>query len=215
MSRKLEEGVCMIFNKQIFALSLLLLASNANAGKTSKQPVRDIASDVLTEQVVPVKKEPLRNIARESAKGRSLNKQEQAVFLEEDIDETANKTGMIRYTITIFKDQDRYSMGDWDDATRGAVRKFRNMSSQHGDWIDEVVDDIRTSLNKAFDPNAPRSGIHAEVKVQMSSGERPSDCRCGDKCACAAHYAGNCPCSLETVKAYPAEVRVCCLDRKR
>jgi hypothetical protein len=202
----------MIFNKQIFTLSLLLLASGVHA---KKQPVRDIAAGVLTEQVVPGKKEPLRNIARESAKGRSLNKQEQAVFLEENIETTADDVGMIRYTITIFKDKDRYSLSDWDEATRGAVGKFRNITPQHGDWVDEVVEDIRTSLNKAFDPNAPRSGIHAEVKVQMSSGERPSDCKCGDKCACGVHYAGNCPCSLETAKAYPAEVRVCCLDRKK
>lgn len=205
-----KKGVNMNF--KIVILSLVLLANGMHA---KKQPVRDIAPHVLTEQVVPGKKEPLRNIARESAKGRSLNKQEQAVFLEENIETTADDVSMIRYTITIFKDKDRYSMGDWDDATRGAVGKFRNMTSQHGDWVDEVVEDIRTSLNKAFDPNAPRSGIHAEVKVQMSSGARPSDCKCGDKCACGDHYAGNCPCSLETVKAYPAEVRVCCLDRKK
>lgn len=197
---------------KIVILSLVLLVSGAQA---KKKATRDIASDAQVETAILGKKEPMRSIARESAKGRSLSKQEQAVFLEENLEATADDVGMIRYTITIFKDKERYSMGDWDDATRSAVKKFRNMNSHDGDWVDEVLEDIRTSLTKAFDPNAPRSGIHAEVKVQMSSGERPSDCKCGDKCGCGTRYAGNCPCSLETVKAYPAEVRVCCLDRKR
>jgi len=197
-------------NFRIVVLSLVLLASGVQA----KKQVRDIAPDVLTEQVVPSKKEPLRSIAHESSKGRSLNKQEQAVLLE-DCESTADEAGMLRVTVTIFKDKSRYSMGDWDEVTRGAVSKFKTMTPQHGDWVDELVEDLRTTLNKAFDPNAPRSGIHAEVKVQMSSGERPSDCKCGDKCGCAVHYAGNCPCSLETAKAYPAEVRVSSLDRKR
>jgi len=199
----------------LLILSLFMLASNAHAGskKTSK---RDGTPEVgPTELLAPTKKEPLRNIARESSKGRSLNHKEQAIFLEENIDDTCDDVSMIRYTITIFKDKDRHSMGDWDQATRSTVKRFKDVSSQHDDWVEDIIDDIRVSLHKAFDPGAPRSGIHAEVKVQMSSGEQPSDCKCGSKCDCGTKYAGNCPCSLETPKSYPAEIRVCCLDKKK
>lgn len=203
-------------NKSMIALSLMLLTSNVLA---KKKPHRDGATNGSTEQVVDgeKKEQPFQNIARESAKGRQPSKLEQVVFLEENIETTADDVSMIRYTITVFKDKDqnRYSVGDWDNITRSAVKKFRNITPEHGDWVDEMVDDIRETLTRAFDPYASRSGIHAEVKVQMSSGERPVDCKCGRKCECATRYAGNCPCSLETPKAYPAEVRACCLDRKK
>lgn len=204
----------MIFKKQVFIFSLLLLVSAVYAGKKSSKR-NGIEELELAEQVTTDKKEPLRNIARESSKGRSLTHKEQAIFLEENIDDTCDDVSMIRYTITVFKDKERHSMGDWDQATRSTVKRFKDVSSQHNDWVEDIIDDIRVSLHKAFDPDAPRSGIHAEVKIQMSAGSCPSDCKCATKCGCVKRYAGNCPCSLETAKSYPAEIRVSCLDRKK
>lgn len=201
--------------KQVIILSLFMLVSTTQAGKKpSKRTAPEAA--VVTEQVeAPKKIQPLRNIARESLRGHNPTQKEQTIFLEESLDDTCDDVSMIRYTITIFKDKERHSMGDWDCATRSTVQRFTDLSAQHNDWVEDIVDDIRVSLHKAFAPDAPRCGIHAEVKIQMSSGEQPSDCKCGSKCGCATRYAGNCPCSLETPKAYPAEVRVSCLDRKK
>lgn len=197
----------------IFAFSLLLLMASADAKKKSSK--KHAKNHKSRELVSENKKDPLRCIAREIESGRALTHKDQATFLEHDLEETSDQVGMIRYTITFFKEKDRYSMDVWDDATRCAVNKFRDVHAQDGDWVDDIVADIRELLVKAFDADAPRSGIHAEVKVQMSSGEKPRDCKCGDACTCAVKYAGNCPCSLESPKSYPAEIRVSCLDRKK
>lgn len=199
-------------NKKILVLCSLLVATGLCAKKRSKKEVKQKTGSHAPREK---NKLPLRGIARELESGRTLTNKEQAIFLEHDMEQTSDEVGMIRYTITVFKDKDRYSMGDWDCATRNTVNQFKFMNDQDANWVDDMVFEIHELLLKAFDPQARRTGIHAEVKVQMSSGKKPRDCKCGDSCECAKRYAGNCPCSLETPKAHPAEVTVGSMDRKK
>ena len=66
---------------QVIILSLLMLVSSVQAGKKSAKR-NELEVQVATEQVEAPKKQPLRNIARESSKGRNPTQKEQTIFYE-------------------------------------------------------------------------------------------------------------------------------------
>lgn len=113
---------------------------------------------------------------------------------QENIDEIARDIGIIRFTITLYKDRNDYDEMEWRTIiTKAAQSMYRLQNEQEADR-----NDILKELNQiidALESNQFDTGIGGELTVEASDGQPIQDC-CGENCKCFEMYRGNCPCSL-------------------
>jgi hypothetical protein len=112
---------------------------------------------------------------------------------EETIDEVAKDIGIVRFTITLFKDRQNHDPLEWQSIITKAAQTLYRLQGEHADHTD-----ILRELNEIVDAlqnNQLDNGIAGELTVEASDGQPSKDC-CGKDCRCAQMYRGNCPCSL-------------------
>ncbi len=93
---------------------------------------------------------------------------------------------IIQYTITMYRDSEKYDADRWEDMKQDAHRAIaRGRQEVRGDVLQAVTDAIQNISTDG-------EGIQGEISVSISDGAC-SD-RCGDKCSCTKRYGGLCPC---------------------
>lgn len=119
--------------------------------------------------------------------------QELEILEQDNIDTIAKDIGIIRFTITLYKDRDNHDALEWQKIiTKAAQSMYRlqNENSYRNDILKELNEIVDAVQNSEFDP-----GISGELTVEASDGQPMKNC-CGVNCTCAERYRGNCPCSL-------------------
>ncbi len=115
--------------------------------------------------------------------------QEMADFLDSAAEQSADAIGIIEYRVVLYKDRTDagHDAQTWQTVVQKTTQSLRIV--EDGDrWADAVADMFKVARA------ASGAGIHGEISVSMSDGNK-SGC-CGEKCNCAEQYKGNCPCSL-------------------
>ena len=123
----------------------------------------------------------------------------------DEVTRAPEKVGVIRYTVTIYKDRQEHNKDKWGDSVRRAASTVR---SGEKDSYDRLVDEIAETLRLTKKDADAGTGIHGEIRVSIGDGECPEGC-CGDDCHCGERYAGNCPCSANSKHACMSEKKSC------
>ncbi len=134
-----------------------------------------------------------------------------ALFADCEIENAAGSARIIRYTVTIHR-EDTYDAARWDSLTQDAVRAVKRNSDGSMDMeggMDAIFNGIKGVYRSAQDDEL---GIHGSITVAFGDGECPQD-RCGEVCNCKKQYRGVCPCGLDNQRScaeLEQEVGCCC-----
>lgn len=131
------------------------------------------------------------DLSEQHAPSADLNELE---AIEQDtIDDIAKDIGIVRFTITLYKDRHTHDPLAWQTIITKAAQTLYRLQGEYADHTD-----ILRELNEIVDAlqnNEVDNGIAGELTVEASDGEPSKDC-CGQDCRCTEMYRGNCPCSL-------------------
>lgn len=167
--------------KGVVFLSLTLTALSVQAEKTMR------AARMSQERIAQCAQE----------KTARFDDSDLAAMVKEESD-----CSVIRYTVTIYRDAQECDVKQWKTTQKRAqdtLNRLKHAEKKDGDWIDQFTTDLNETLKEAYTFDGVETGVHGEVQIKIGDGIRSGHCACGDACECAKRYAGNCPCSLDSM----------------
>lgn len=117
---------------------------------------------------------------------------------QESINDIAKDVGIIRFTITLYKDRNSHDVTEWQMIVTKAAQSIYRLQNEQTD-SSNILRELNEIVN-ALQNNETDNGIAGEFTVEASNGEPMKNC-CGDNCACLETYRGNCPCSLDSARS--------------
>lgn len=167
--------------KGIVFLSLAMVALGIQAEKTTR--------------AAGISQEKIAQYARE--KSARFDDSDLATMVKDE-----NESSVIRYTVTIYRDTQECDIHQWKKTKKRAqdtLSRLKNAEKKDSDWIDQFTTGLNETLKEAYTFGGVETGVHGEVQIKIGDGTRRGHCACGDACECATRYAGNCPCSLDSM----------------
>ena len=122
-----------------------------------------------------------------------------ALFADCEIETAAESARIIRYTVTIHREE-TYNAEQWNNLTQDVVRAVkRNMDDSRDmkEGMQAIFKGIKGVYRSAQDDEL---GIHGSITIAFGDGECPKD-RCGEVCNCKDKYRGVCPCGLDNQRS--------------
>jgi hypothetical protein len=162
-------------------------------------------SSIYTAESVPLTKEEAEKVVTKQQE-LSADLAELDNVVTESIGDIAKDVSIVRFTITLYKDQIEHNSNDWKEVVTKAVQSLYRLQSNeeyHENILQELNDIIDTLESKDVE-----NGIAGEFVVEISDGKPMENC-CGQNCKCAEMYRGNCPCSLNNARS-----NRCCTQKK-
>ena len=133
---------------------------------------------------------PLKVFSDAIKRGKNIHAKEMGEALKTDLKSVAQETGVIRVTVTIYKDQRKHDEDLWQDMVSKAAESLQEIEEN----TDEGIIKLTELFNNAYAKSSDESGIHGNITINIESGKCRDDI-CGIGCECISRYKGACLCT--------------------